>query len=247
MVVAKETVEKPGVEEMAGRAVNASVLLINPRQSETPLLRVAAMAGAAMHIAARTDRPLKKPEHMSDELWRYCQQAPAPSTATRRDKIEAELATLLLRIRAGRDYSESTFFRAAYLFGQWMRDTQTWQQEDMQVHLPRLGPFAAQVIVEWISDKCRHCAGTGEQELLRGGRARRARLFETGRARLVTCRACNGSRIAQPDVHDRVEALAIAWPDYKAQGWLQQFGKARTWLNRIAGRINMPLRLQLER
>ncbi len=241
-----ETHAKPSIEEMTGRAVHASVLVIQPRESESALLRVAAMAGAGMAIAERRDRAPRKPEGMSDELWGYGKTL-LQMTPSTRDRVEAELAVLLLRIRNGRDHSAASLLRARGLLALWMLQTATWQSEVMRVHHAQIESFAQQCLAEWLADKCQQCGGTGQQELLRGGRTRRPRLFDTGRARLVTCRACHGSCAAQPDIRARVKALGIDWVDYKNAGWPQQFSKARHWLVRIAQRINTPLRKQLER
>ena len=242
-----EAQQKPSVEEMTGRAINASVLLIVPRQAESALLRVAALAGASMQISARIDRPLVRPEHMSPELWAYCLRVVDRPMPTHRDQLEAKLAPLLLRIRNGRDLSESSLTAAVTMFAAWVLATHTWQADAMRQHRPRAQGFAAQCLLEWLFDRCQQCGGTGEQELLRGGRTRRPKLFDTGRARLVPCRACQGTRIGLPDITARVAALDIAWPDYRSDDWAQHFTRGRVWLQRIAGRINTPLRGQLER
>ena len=238
---------KPGIEELTGRAINASVLRIVPRESESALLRVAALAGAGMQIAARSDRPLARPDHMSPELWTYCLRTVDKPMPTPRDHLDGRLAPLLLRIRNGGDCSESSLVGAATMFASWVLATRTWQDDTMRKHWPKVQCFASQALHEWLFDLCKQCGGTGSQELLRGGRTRRPKLYETGRARLVACRACNGTRVALPDIMARIDAINITRLEYTSHGWEQHYSRARVWLNRIAARIHYPLRKQLER
>lgn len=250
-MMAEERAAKPGIEELVGVAVGASTLVIDPRRSETPLLRVAALGGACRAIRAGSDRPVRKPEHMSDELYAYLQREAgedrrAPSQVDA-DALQAELAPLLLRAKFGGDRGAQTLAHLVRLLTVCMGRTPLWQSEEMRPHRQRLTWFCWQALIEWLDDRCRYCRGTGLQERLRTGQYRAARLYESGKVRLVTCRACLGTTRSQPDVRARVDALDIVVGDYKGQGWPLRFTRALAAIDRIARRLNRPLRTELER
>lgn len=236
---------KPDIEELVGVAVQASALVIEERKNETPGLRVAALGAAVMQIRANLDRPLRKPEHMTEELWRYGERLFVRSPA-RRDHLEAELGRLLLRMGAGGDLTIHTLAPAAWMFAEWLQSTRTWQAEAMRPHHPRLFRFAARCILELMFCHCEGCGGCGQQERPPKGKPRRPRLFARN-TKLVSCTVCHGSGAALPDIGARVDALGIVFPDYRAQQWQVHFSQAQAWLMRIARRLQRPLRKQLER
>ena len=238
--------ERPSIEELAGQAVHASALVVDPRRNETPLLRIAALGGASRMIAANEDRPALKPRGMSDALWSVAQRG-IPSSARDRDRLEADLGRLLLRMRAGGDHTTPTVTAATMGFATWLASTRTWQAPEMVTHRSRLVVFSRQALLEYLFDRCHACGGCGMEERMPNGQPRRPRAYGQGNVRLVQCRTCHGTGTALPNINIRVDALGINFPDYKAEQWGIQFSRAAAWLDRIARRMSRPLRKQLER
>src|SRR5258706_8973658 len=179
--------ERPTIQESVGRAVGASVLVMSEDRAETPLVRVAAIGGAAMTVAANRD-------------------APEPRAASNQDRICARLAPLLWRLKFGGDGTRETALDAVSLLRDYMLLQPFCLNHGMTEDRRLLAKFCARVIFEWMVDKCNACGGTGLQELLRGGVTRRTRSFANPKVRHVTCRACKGTRKAMVNGAERAGA-----------------------------------------
>jgi hypothetical protein len=216
---------RPDLCELVGVAMSASVLVIDPDRDETPLLRVAAVGGAALQIAGARD--VERPWQPSE-----------------RDRIEARLAPLLWRLKFGRDGGTETALEAVHLFARWMAGTHTWRTSPPSGEFAHR--FAARVIFEWLSDRCPACGGTGLQELLRSGQTRKPQRFNDRSVRHVSCRACQGSTHARPNSMDRARTLEVSLAEMRAT-WNIRLDKSGEHLRAIARRLQRPLQFQLER
>lgn len=229
-----ETMVKPGIEEQIGVALNASVLVmdrIEAPSAETPLTRIAAIGAAAGRIARNADTAPANARH---------------GHARPGDGLEARLAPLLWRLKFGGDATQETALDAARLFRDWLAQHPFCIAHGMSADGVLLLRFAARMLYEWIADKCRACAGTGLQELLRGGVVRRPRTFANPKVRHVTCRACFGTRKQLPNKMERSRALEISLAEYDAR-WPRRFHLGAAWIERITRRLKSPLNCELER
>ena len=247
--------ERPGLEEQIGVAVGASKLTLDPEHNESHLVRVVAMGGAANRIALNLDQPrslvtgVERGDHA--RLVGHARpqsDTPAPwpwprGTYDERSVIEARLAPLLWRMKFGVDATPETALTSVRLFARWMAGTRAWREHPVPGELAQR--FAARLIYEWLADKCSACGGTGLQELLRNGMARRPTRFGDPDARHVQCRGCQGARRARPDVMGRARALEVSLAEYRAQ-WAGRMDRAGMMLTAIARRLTKPLHSELE-
>lgn len=226
LLLEQERVMPPGLQEQVGSAINASVLTFKEGH-ERPLDRIAALGGAARTIFMDLDN----------------ERIPNPVEA---DRLASRLAPLLWRLKFGGDATQETALDAVHCFSGWMGRQRYWRNDRGHVTEQQIRLFAARVICEWLSDKCRGCKGTGLQELLPGGMTRTPRRFGDPNMRLVKCRACHGTRAACVHANARAQALEISFADYKAH-WPRRFDLASSWLRGIANRLKKPLQSELER
>lgn len=249
----KEREAPPGLQELVGVAVNASVLTFKEGH-ERPLDRIAALGAAARSIALDLDRERvicsPQPGHA---VGAGAERKAGPNAdgeyeanPLETDRLAARLAPLLWRLKFGGDATRETALDAVHGFAAWMGRQRYWRNDRGNVTAQQLQLFAARVICEWLSDKCAACGGTGLQELLRNGMTRRPRRFGAPDVRHVKCRACHGSRVACVHANARAQALAISFSDYKAH-WPRRFDLAAAWLRGIANRLKKPLQSELER
>jgi hypothetical protein len=136
---------------------------------------------------------------------------------------------------------------AISLFSAWLSGTRTWKTDPWLQRRDKVVLLSAQIIGEWLHDRCRYCDGTGLQIRMRNGRTTSPSKANAGRSRGVQCRSCEGTGIAAPDVGHRARMLGIAVAEYKADAWPLLCIRAHNALARISRRINRPLRTQLER
>jgi hypothetical protein len=234
---------KPSVDELTGRALGASSLVIAESREMSPGVRVAALGAAAREIADARDRHVRRPEHMSDALWQA--SCPAPVVPGERDRLDAQLGAAWLRVHAAGQRSEANVqacvvalagrlgWRPAVMHGEW-RATDPWM----------LCQVAARVVVEQIQGKCRRCAGTGLCSVLRGGRRVARSAEHLGKFRAMSCTTCGGHGLALPVVGERAAALGLPVAEYHAQGWAREFDRASALLAGAAARMQRALRRQ---
>lgn len=227
--------QRRSVQEKTGVAVNSSHLEQQPGR-EMPVDLVGALGAAALHIHHGADR----------------QREPVAMVIARRahhvdpqDVIVAQLAPLLIHIRAGGHQSQIP--RAIRLFARWMQFRGRFSAiEDADRLLPRL---AERALHEYLSDRCPRCGGTGMLEvsasgLLVRGSGRRAR-----NAVFRNCpihQGCGGSGRPTPSHTARRLALGLTPERYDAEGWGANVRAAIAWLDKMQGRIRRPLTVQLK-
>jgi hypothetical protein len=219
---------KAGIQEIAGRSLNAPLEGIYYQEPREKMETMAGgMGGAANSVARNLD-------------------APEPKRASAQDRIEAQLAPLLWRLKFARDATRESALSSALLFAEWMRGRSFGREQAPVIEEALLRKFAARALYEWLVDRCAGCGGTGLQELLRGGQTRRTRRFGDWRVRHVICRACKGTRRPRVDKMSRARALEISLAEYDAR-WPHRFFLAGRWVNGISRRLTNPLRCELER
>lgn len=242
---------RPDLRELVGVAVGASMLVMDPERGETHLVCVAAMGGAANRIALNLDAPAISGSGSvtlvatvfrdSDAARRLAGDARPPDD---RDAIEARLAPLLWRMKFGGDGTRETALDVVRLFARWLAGTHAWREHPVPGELAQR--VAARVTYEWLADKCPACGGTGVQELLRNGMARRPKRFGDPDVRHVQCRGCHGTRRARPDAMGRARALEISLAEYRAL-WAGRMDRAGLQLVTISRRLKKPLHSELDR
>lgn len=226
--------ERATIEEKMGVAVNSGRL--EHRTGETPITRVGALGAAALHIHHGADRArvpvavqLARPAH-----------APDPQ-----DALAAELASLIVHIRFGRQHDQVP--RAVRVFAAYMGFRGRFAGiADAAELLPRL---AARALHEYLSDHCPRCGGTGRLEqtsngtLVRGtGRMARNAIFRT----CPQHSGCGGSGKPTPSHTARRVALGISIERYDAERWGSHVAAAIAWLQRMQYRVKSPLTVQLK-
>lgn len=234
----------PCMRELVGTSLNASVLRIEGRSPnvETPLLQVAALGAAALHI-----------HHGADRGGPDGQGVPVASVVANpahqvnpQDALAAELSQHLAHIRFGQQYDALPM--AIRLFAQWMAGHARFAGlADRDQLLQRL---ATRVMHEWLSDRCPRCGGTGLLERLGDGSLVRGRGRRQRNAIFQQCpqnKGCGGTGRPVPSHTARRLALGLPLQRYESEGWGATFKAALTWLERDLGRLTRPLTIQLER
>lgn len=227
--------ERASLPEKFAAAVGSAHL--EQRAHEMPIDRIGAMGAARLHVAHGADY---RREPVAATLQRH-DHAPRPE-----DELAAELGSLLLRLRDGRQAGELQ--RAIHTFGQWMAYRgRVARFEDAPALLPRL---AALALHEFCSGLCPRCGGTGQQfvtasgALVSGGSM--AAMARNARFRHCPAKnGCGGSGRALPSHTLRREALGLTLERYEAERWGEIVQAALAWLHRLARRIQRPLGTQL--
>jgi len=241
---------RPDLCELVGVAVGSSTLVMDPERERSHLATVAALGGAVSRIALNLDNAVPlRPGARSGVLTllprasEEARQLAGMQPPGKRDTIEARLAPLLWRMKYGDDRTPETAIESVRLFARWLAGTPAWQEHPVPGIL--IEQFCARVIYEWMADKCPACRGTGVQELLRNGVARRPKRFGDPNVRHVQCRACRGTTRSRPDAMARARVLDVSLALYRAL-WASRMDRAGRQLARIARRLIKPLRSEMD-
>lgn len=235
------------LDEQLGIDMHASALRVESRQisGETPLVRLAALGAAVMHVRAGADRH-----------GRGGPIAAGGYGARPIDTICGDLAALMYHIRAGGQLELVP--KAIALFASYVgmrpriRDHEQLRDRNARERSAFLHRFAAVVLNEVLSDRCVPCGGSGKLERARSGSWIRptGRVSASYRSGVVfmECPHCHGSRKALPSQTARRKALELTFEQYQAGRWQTHFRAAQIWLEQaIYRRLRRPLQVQLER
>jgi len=225
---------KPDLREQVGVAMNASYvneLLIGSFGAATLAVR--------LHVD-RDDVPIGAAPAMVTPCWVWPKSPinDAPDISY----VAAELGAVLWHVRSGSQDSQVP--RATRLFVDWMMPRRQFAYiPTLEARRAVLEQFAAQVIHEWLSDRCVECGGCGRQERTRTGVFIRPRGSMQRNATYAPCTGCGGGGMARPNKVARARALGIpfSWYEDRGSAWPQRFALAHIWLHMLAGRLYRPL------